>query len=232
MSALSYLKDRDFLRALDNNNNKFYWAKIEVLDAEERPMQSIEGRVLSGSTISINGSSAVRRTCNISFMAEDTDNDLTNVENLLSVNKKIKIYEGIKNDINNYYDDIIWFPLGVFIIVQPSIASSGNGCVITLSCKDKMCLLNGECAGGLPTSITFHEYDQIIGLREVDADPATISDLVPNNYTVYAYGNPVQYKTWTKEYGWEKGSKSRNYFTTLSRLLFVIMVEKVYQKYL
>ena len=30
--------------------------------------------------------------------------------------------------------------------------------MISLSCKDKMCLLNGECAGGLPTSITFHEY--------------------------------------------------------------------------
>ena len=203
MSALSYLKDKDFLRALDNVKNRFYWAKIEVLDAEERPMQSIEGRVQPGSVINLDGSSAVRRTCNISFIAEDIDNDLTNVENLLSVNKKIKIYEGIRNDIDDYYDDIVWFPLGVFVIVQPSISSTGsNGCIITLSCKDKMCLLNGECAGGLPTSVTFHEYDQIIGLRNVTTDPRTDSSLTPNDYTIYEYGG--NYYSWTKEYGWKQ----------------------------
>ena len=203
MSALSYLKDKDFLRALDNVKNKFYWAKINVLDAEERPIQSIEGRVQPGSVINLDGSSAVRRTCNISFIAEDIDNDLTNVENLLSVNKKIKIYEGIRNDIDDYYDNIIWFPLGVFIIVQPSISSTGsNGCVITLNCKDKMCLLNGECAGGLPTSVTFHEYDQIIGLRNMTVDPRTDDSLTPNNYTIYEYGG--NYYSWTREYGWKQ----------------------------
>ena len=201
MKALSYLKDKDFLRALDNTNNKFYWVKIEVLDREEYPVQSIEGRVQSGSSISIDGSSAVRRTCNISFIALEEENDLTNIENLLSVTKKIRIYEGIKNTINNYYDDIIWFPLGVFVIVQPNISHSGNGCIINLSCKDKMCLLNGECAGGLPTSITFHEYDQIVGLREVTSDPRYDSSLVPNNYTIYKYGDI--YYSWTAEYGWK-----------------------------
>ena len=75
MAALSFLKDKDFLRALDNSNNKFYWVKIEVLDSDEYPIQSIEGRVQPGSSISIDGSSAVRRTCNISFVAEEPEND-------------------------------------------------------------------------------------------------------------------------------------------------------------
>ena len=202
MEALSYLKDKEFLRALDNSNNKFYWAKIEVLDMDENVIQSIEGRVQPGSSVNINGNSAVRRTCNISFVAEDANNDLTDVENLLAINKKIRLYEGIKNSINNYYNDIIWFPLGVYVIVNPNITHSGNGCIINLDCKDKMCLLNGECSGNLPTSITFHEYDQTIGLKIWSTDPRYNIDLEPNNYTIYAYNGT--YYTWSKEYGWEE----------------------------
>ena len=203
MAALEYLKNKDFLKELDNTKNKFYWVKIEVLDSDELPIQSIEGRVQPGSSINIDGNSSVRRTCNISFIAEEEENDLTDVENLLSATKKIKIYEGIKNDINENYDSIIWFQLGVFVIVQPSISHSNSVCIINLSCKDKMCLLNGECAGGLPTSITFHEYDQIVGRMKTDGDPKlTIEE--PNNYTVYEYIDEgvTKYKIWSKEYDW------------------------------
>lgn len=200
MGTLSYLKDRDFLKALDNYSNKFFWVKIEVLDSDDIPIKSIEGRVQPGSSISLNGSSSVRRTCNINFIAEEEANDLTNIDNLLSANKKIKIFEGFKNSINKKYDDVIWFPLGVFVIVQPSITHNQGGCIISLSCKDKMCLLNGECAGGLPTSVTFHEYDQIIGLIECAVDPRYDDSLQPNNYSIYSYNG--KYYSWTEEYGW------------------------------
>lgn len=207
MNELSYLKDKDFLRELDNDNNKFFWVKIEILNMDELPIESIEGRVQPGSTISVDGNSSVRRTCNISFIAEDAENDLTNVDNLLSINKRIKILVGIENHMNSNYDPIIWFPQGIFVIIQPNISHNSSGCIINLSCKDKMCLLNGECGGGLPTSITFHEYDQMIGLRECDSDPR-INEEYPNNYTIYKYcGN---YYSWTSEYGWkQEPNKSR-----------------------
>ncbi len=203
---LSYLKDKDFLRALDNENNKFYWVKIEVLDMNEHPVRKIEGKVQTGSSISINGDSAVRRTCNISFIAEDNENDLTNVDNLLSINKRIKIYEGIENNINSNYPDIVWFPLGVYVINQPSITHNESGCLISLSCQDKMCLLNGTLGGNLPASITFDHYEQQIGLQKMDVDPALIeeTETFPNSYTIYAYGNPTKYKSWTKEGGWHE----------------------------
>ena len=207
---ISYLRNRDFLRALDNESNKFYWVKIEVLDQNENPIQNIEGRVQPGSTINIDGNSSVRRTCNISFVAEEKENDLTNIENLLSINKKVRIYEGIKNNINKYYNDIIWFPLGVFVIVQPTINHSSNGCIIGLSCKDKMCLLNGECAGSFPTSITFDSYDQIIGSQEINKNPLKENlgdNFKPNNYTVYIYQDDKQlyhYYIWSKESSWEE----------------------------
>ena len=198
MNNLSHLKDASFLRALDNESNKFYWVRIEVLDIEEKPIQNIEGKVLPGSSINIDGNSSMRRTCSINFVAEDAVNDLTNIENLLSINKKIKIFEGIQNNINENYDKIVQFPLGVYVIVQPNITHNVSGCTISLSCKDKMCLLNGECGGNLPTSVTFHEYDQIIGEKQCDGDPALIIE-EPNNQTVYSQSGG--YKTWTKEYG-------------------------------
>ena len=188
---LNYLKDSSFLLKLDNEFNKTYYVKINVLDFEEAPIESIEGKVLPGSTITIDGNSSVRRTCSITFLAEDTNNDLTDIDNLLSVNKKIEILVGIENNIDRtHYEDIIWFPQGIYVIIQPSISQSINGCMITLNCKDKMCLLNGERGGNLPTSITFHSVDQVIGSMQLNSEEE-LYDLIQrekvNNYTVYIY---------------------------------------------
>ena len=210
MGTISYLLNKTFLKQLDNELNKFYWVKVDVLDMSEMLIESISGKVQPGSTITIDGNSAVRRTCNITFIAESKNNNLTNIENLLSINKKIKISVGIENHIDKNYEDIIWFPQGIFVIIQPSISNSGNGCLINLSCKDKMCLLNGECGGALPASVTFHEYNQIIGEVECSADPALDENITPNDYTVYSYmdNGERKYKTWTKEYGWADSDNS------------------------
>ena len=202
-----YLYDTAFLKELDKNRNKFYYVKVIVLDMNERPISEIEGRVQDGASISIDGHSAVRRTCSLTFVALEKENDLTNVENLLSINKKVKIEIGIVNNFHNSYDnDIFWFPQGTFVIIDPSISNNSTGCVISLSCKDKMALLNGEAGGNLPASITFHEYDQVIGTQEVSTWPKE-----PNNYTVYDFGHEVngsQYWRWSKTEGFYESSKS------------------------
>lgn len=159
--SLSYLKDSVFLKKLDLENLKRYYVKIIVLAMDETPIQEIEGKISSGS-INIDGNSSMRRTCNLTFLVEETeDNDLMNIDNLLSINKKIKIEIGIENIIDSRYDNIIWFKQGIFVINQPSISHNSQGVVVSLTCKDKMCLLNGECGGGLPASVIFDSYNQI-----------------------------------------------------------------------
>ena len=159
--SLSYLKDSVFLKKLDLENLKRYYVKIIVLAMDETPIQAIEGKISSGS-INIDGNSSMRRTCNLTFLIEETeDNNLMNIDNLLSINKKIKIEIGIENIIDDRYDNIIWFNQGIFIINQPSISHNSQGVVVSLTCKDKMCLLNGECGGGLPASVIFDSYNQI-----------------------------------------------------------------------
>ena len=206
MSEISLTKDADFLRALDVENLKEDFIKILVLDKDERPIRAIEGRVSNGS-LSISGSSSVRRAGSLTFLAEETDNDLTDVDNLLSLNKKIKVLKGLKNTIDKVHDDIIWFNQGIYVITQPAITHGTNGVTISLQLKDKMALLNGECGGGLPTSVTFHEYDQIIGYSDNGNTETGWSSypLMPNNYTVYKIKGECY--MWDSLKGWHTSSK-------------------------
>lgn len=198
MRQISYLKNSSFLDALTKEKLKTVYAKVVVLNKEELPIAQVEGKV-SGGSISVQGNSAVRRTGSMSMVLSEKENNLLNIDNLISINKKIKIFIGIENDINVNYDNIIWFPLGVFVITQPNISHATNGTTVSLNFKDKMCLLNGECGGGLPASITFHEYDQVIGYEEVDDIPEEVND-----YTIYYCKG--EYRQWDKQKGWITGN--------------------------
>lgn len=152
-----YLKNSAFLKKMDEMPLKEQFVKIIILDFLENPITEIQGKVTSGS-INLNGSSAVRRTANLNMVADDANNDVRSINNLLSINKKIKLEIGFTNMTSDYQQyPIIWFPLGVYVIVTPSIVHNNTGINISLQLKDKMCLLNGECGGTLPASITFHE---------------------------------------------------------------------------
>ena len=75
-----YLKDSLFLKEVDEMQNKEQVVRITVLDLQEKPIQSIEGRV-TGGNLNINASSAVRRTGSLSLLADEDKNDLTNINN-------------------------------------------------------------------------------------------------------------------------------------------------------
>ena len=261
-----------FLASMDNDRNKNSYVRVIILDKNEKPLKSIEGRVLDGSSISLNGNSSVRRTCSLNFIAEEAENDLTEIDNFLSINRKIKLEIGLKYNINyaedilyfntsenlpstgqickiyvvrrgtngieyyywngteyisinsvfDYPDTMTWFPLGVYVITQPSLTHNVNSCNISLNLQDKMCLLNGTISGGLPTSITFHEYDQMIGELDCEVDPRTNSDLLMNEYTIYKYDN--KYYKWTRKYGWEETTGSEiNTIVHIPQLIYDII---------
>lgn len=156
-----YLKDSAFLQVIDKLQNKEQYVRITLLDFVEKPIRTIQGQVISGS-INLDGTSSIRRTCNLTMVAQEYENDLTNVNNLISINKKVDLEIGILNT-TEYYSQfpIIWFPLGIYVIINPSISSGTSGVTISLQLKDKMCLLNGECGGVIPASTVFHEYETV-----------------------------------------------------------------------
>ena len=83
-----YQNDLDFLKLIDTEHLQEQYAKITVLNWEEEPIQEIQG-IVTGGTINIDGSSSVRRTCNISvYVDNDQYTGLTSIDNLISLNKK------------------------------------------------------------------------------------------------------------------------------------------------
>jgi len=64
------LYDKDFLLALDQSQNKEIYCKIIALNWEENPIAEITSNIVSG-TINIDGSSAVRRTANLSLVTSN-----------------------------------------------------------------------------------------------------------------------------------------------------------------
>lgn len=157
-----YLKDEDFLKIVDNQHIQEQFAKITVLDWLENPIKDIQG-IITGGNLNINGQSSIRRTCNLNvYIHEEEYARVTDIDNLFSLNKKIKLEIGLKNTTNQYTNyDILWFPQGVFVVTNPSISHTTNGASISLQIKDKMCLLNGECGGTIPASTQFNEYETI-----------------------------------------------------------------------
>ena len=157
-----YLRDSDFLEFFDKEHLKEQYAKITILDWLENPIQDIQG-IVTGGTITIDGNSSIRRTCNLSvFVNEDDYSRVLNVDNLISINKKVRLEIGFKNNTDRYTQyDMIWFPQGIFVVITPSISHSTSGTSISLQLKDKMCLLNGECGGTIPASTQFDEYETV-----------------------------------------------------------------------
>jgi hypothetical protein len=98
------LYDKEFLRKLDNTKNKTIFARITALTFQENPIETIEGRVTQGS-VNIDGSSAVRRTCSLTMVAQDVKyNDY-----YWGLNTKFKLEIGVENNIDKTYPKIIWF---------------------------------------------------------------------------------------------------------------------------
>lgn len=153
-----YLNDMEFLTALDKLNIKTHYAKIILLSFDEKPIREIQGRITAGS-LSVNGSSSVRRTISLTMLADGNNSDIENIDNEISINKKVKVFVGYNNPLRSYssYGDIIWFPCGLFVLSNASIARSTSGWTISINGKDKMCLLDGTAGGTFPGSITLHE---------------------------------------------------------------------------
>lgn len=176
-----FLKDQVFLDQLDALPLKNQYVKITVLTWQEEPIKEIQGKIISGS-LNLNGSSSLRRTANLTMFAEEQNNDLTQINEDLSINRKIKLEVGFDNTVPphtftvedkqtkeavsyiiNYqqrYGERVWFPLGIYVIFDPNISHGTNGVNISVSLKDKMCLLNGDAGGKIPASTEFHLREQ------------------------------------------------------------------------
>ena len=181
-----FLNDKLFLDKLDISKIKKQYVRLTVLTWNQETVAEIQGKAISGS-LTLNGSSSLRRTANFTMFAEQKENDLTRIDEDLSINRKVKLEIGFYNNIPPYtydtidentkivthhtvnyqqkYGQMIWFPLGIYVIFDPSISHQvGTGVTISMTLKDKMCLLNGDAGGVIPASTIFSEREDQYGV--------------------------------------------------------------------
>ena len=173
------LFDSQFLYDLDHYRNRKIYVRIISLTSEEYPIEQIEG-VATGGTITIDGSSAVRRVCNLTMTTQNV-----NINNIYwGLTTRIKIEIGLEKDfdiqLNSFteqyqnYPSIVWFPQGIYILTDFKANAKVNGYTINLSAKDKMCLLNGDIGGvfNASTDVIKEEYwDEELGKFKVEKKP-------------------------------------------------------------
>ena len=136
--------DFTFLHELDSDRNRVTYARVTSLTIDGYPIERIEGVVTAGS-ITLDGDSAVRRVCSLSLTTGNF-----NINNVYwGLTTRVKIEIGIQNHLYGYekYDDIIWFNQGVYVLTDFNTSAQVNNYSISLSGKDKMCLLNGDVSG-------------------------------------------------------------------------------------
>lgn len=146
------LLDKNFLLNLDKYRNRVIYSRITNLTNSLYGVERIEG-VVSGGSVTIDGSSVVRRICSLTLTTKKVNTNFV----YWSLTSRIKIEIGIERkfdfDVDNPqftyddYPDIIWFPLGVYILTDFNTQQQVNNYIITLTGKDKMCLLNGDVGG-------------------------------------------------------------------------------------
>ena len=176
--------DKDFLLELDKTKNKIIYARITALTFDERPIETIEGRITQGS-INVDGAAAVRRSCSLTMVANDF-----NYQNYYwGINTKFKLEVGVENFINPAYPDIIWFKQGIYIFTSFNTSRSTNNFNISLQGKDKMCLLDGSVGGSLEASIDFGQIEEETedGIWQITKLP--IHQIIRNAVHTYA-GEP------------------------------------------
>lgn len=138
--------DLDFLKLVDDKKIRVIYGRITILDFNtEEVIQSIEGKI-TGGNVSVSSSSRIRRSMSLQMIAKPEYIDIENVDNLISINRKVKIEVGIGDRT------IYWFKQGIFVVTSASVTKGVSGWRIDIGGKDKMVFLNGTCGGTLPSA--------------------------------------------------------------------------------
>lgn len=150
------LERRNFLSKIDSFVNQKRYVKITLLNWQEEPLKEIEG-VITGGSMTFDGSSAVRRTCTMTTAVDATSYDVEDADEDFAIDKKIYLEIGIVNYTKEYPEyPVLWFPQGVFFIKNFGCNSSSSSAVnINLTLTDKMAMLNGDVGGKLPAATIF-----------------------------------------------------------------------------
>lgn len=124
--------------------------KVDLLNFNFQTINSLEGKVTDGS-ISIDATSDIRRTCNITLVVEKSENMIV-PGGQVWLDKFIKVYVGTDNPRNG--NETVWNNMGLFLINNPESVYNATTNTITFEGLDLMAKLTGRRNGQLPAVTT------------------------------------------------------------------------------
>lgn len=159
-SLTEVAKKNNFFTKIDKTLNQRQYVRVTLLDWDENPLKELQG-VLSSGTLTKDGTSSVRRTLSLQAQIDSGGYNISNLSDEFSINKKVFIELGVKNETGEYPQyPILWFPQGVFFIYQVSISSSATSSVsLSMNLRDKMGMLNGDIGGKIAATAILDEED-------------------------------------------------------------------------
>ena len=124
--------------------------KLEWLNWQEHKIGELQGNLIDGN-ISVDRNSAIKRTCNLTFVI-DSDMFLPSPNSYIWLNKKFRLLIGIDSIITG---ETVYFNKGIYILNEPTLTYSKEDRIIRVEGLDKMCWYNGVLNGQLmnPTII-------------------------------------------------------------------------------
>ena len=125
--------------------------KVELLNFNFETINSLEGKVISGS-INVDAMADIRRTCNLGLIATNIEENMVTSGGEIWLDKFIKIYQGIDNPRNN--NKTVWWNMGMFLINNPNTVYNSTDHTITFEGLDLMAKLTGRRNGQLPAVAT------------------------------------------------------------------------------
>ena len=97
-----YWNDKDFLYTIDTLQVAEEYVRVTALTWQDEPIQEVQGLITDGS-LTINGESAMRRAVNFTAAFQDNSfTQITDVDNIFSINKRIYLEKGTVNTTNQY----------------------------------------------------------------------------------------------------------------------------------
>jgi hypothetical protein len=164
--------DNDIVIALKSNKIKEFYAKIDLLDKDERVIEEITTKVIDGS-INVSKEREIRRTFSMEVVNEN--NEYTwSVGGKIWLDKRIKLWIGVK--VNGKFKFI---PQGIFVLTDFSASSSYTGeKKASLSGSDKWSLLSGEPIGKFINQTTINTGTKISDAIKIIAKDGGIDKFI------------------------------------------------------
>lgn len=127
---------------------RYLHIRIEILNENDRVIDSIEGYSISGG-LNFDGNSTYRRTGDLEMIIINQSNVLPANDSNIWFNRKVRIKIGLKN----FNDEIIWFNQGIFLIQDADLDLSKDQKTISISLTDLVANLDGTFKGTLSNEV-------------------------------------------------------------------------------